>query len=76
MKIEVKINPTSWDHDTVFVGEKGCGYISKDKERVGLIRCPECKKENYGLNVSAGQCCWCGWQLKLEDVLPHIPSEK
>ena len=76
MKIEVKINPASWDHDSVHLGEKGYAYISKDRQRLGLVRCPECEKENYALAVSSGQCGWCPYQVKMEDILPHIPSEK
>lgn len=26
-----------------------------------LIRCPECKRENYAMNVSSGICAWCGF---------------
>lgn len=26
-----------------------------------LVRCPECKKENYAMAVSSGICAWCGY---------------
>jgi len=26
-----------------------------------VVRCPECKRENYALAVAGGRCCWCGW---------------
>lgn len=33
-----------------------------------LVRCPECKLENYSLSVAAGVCAWCGWhEGRVED---------
>lgn len=29
-----------------------------------LIRCPQCKRENYALAVADGVCCWCGYKPK------------
>lgn len=29
-----------------------------------LIRCLECKRENYALEVISGRCCWCGYKAK------------
>jgi hypothetical protein len=33
-------------------------FISNNK--VFLVRCPKCKKENYSINVASGICTWCG----------------
>ena len=27
-----------------------------------LVRCPECKRENYGPAVATGACAWCGFE--------------
>jgi ribosomal protein L37E len=32
-----------------------------------LVRCHKCGKENYALNVSSGQCAWCGWSETKEE---------
>ncbi len=38
-----------------------------------LIRCPECGKENYALNVITGICTWCGYDAKTDPkVTNHI----
>ena len=37
---------------------KGSGFIADNK--LYLERCFECGKENYIMNVSTGQCAWCG----------------
>lgn len=39
----------------------GYGYKAKKDGRFGLIRCPKCERENYGMAVSSGVCCWCGF---------------
>ena len=26
-----------------------------------VVRCPSCKRENWGAAVSSGECAWCGW---------------
>lgn len=51
-------NDVWWEHKGVKVGY---GYQAKDDKTFGLIRCPECMKENYGLAVSSGVCSWCGF---------------
>lgn len=28
-----------------------------------LIRCPECKRENYAPNVASGVCTWCRFDI-------------
>ena len=32
-------------------------------EKKLLIRCPECKKENYAPNVGSGICTWCYFDI-------------
>lgn len=39
----------------------GFGFIIKKTKEIGLIRCPECGKENYGPNVTTGICSFCGF---------------
>ena len=34
-----------------------------EKGQVYLVRCPECKKENYSANVASGICTWCSFDL-------------
>lgn len=36
----------------------GFGFTN-DNKTTALIRCPECGRENYVLNVASGQCTWC-----------------
>lgn len=36
--------------------------------KVYLTRCPECERENYAIAVATGQCCWCGYKAKKEDI--------
>jgi ssDNA-binding Zn-finger/Zn-ribbon topoisomerase 1 len=43
----------------------GNGFINKDK--IALTRCPECKKENYALNILLGICTWCGYDANEEE---------
>lgn len=31
-------------------------------EPVLLVRCPECKRENYSCAVATGVCVWCGFE--------------
>lgn len=45
------------------------GYVFKSKDdKLFLVRCPKCGMENYALSVSCGQCAWCGYLAKEEDV--------
>lgn len=52
-----------------FVNKYGEGYVIEDEENgtLGLERCPECKKENYALNVFSGICTWCGFNANGDD---------
>jgi len=53
----------SYDYDNVDMHgkSKGFGYRGKSDGKIGLIRCPDCGKENYSMSVATGICCWCGW---------------
>jgi len=37
------------------------GNFVTDDGRVFLVRCPECRLENYTPAVASGQCAWCGF---------------
>lgn len=37
-----------------------------EKGNLYVVRCRECKRENYALAVASGRCCWCGWGEKKE----------
>ena len=39
--------------------ESGIEVISPEK--ILLMRCPKCKRENYAINVVSGICTWCGY---------------
>lgn len=34
-----------------------------DNSELYLVRCPDCKLENYALMVATGQCAWCGFSV-------------
>ena len=34
--------------------------------QIYLVRCPECKSENWAPAVSTGECAWCGKKFELE----------
>lgn len=34
-------------------------FISEDGQPF-MVRCPECRKENWTPAVAAGKCAWCG----------------
>ena len=67
MPIEFQIIKNTEDHDSddvIMHGQhKGFGYKFKKDGKIGLIRCPDCGKENYAMSVSTGVCCWCGWDV-------------
>mgnify|MGYP006296100235 CR=1 FL=1 len=41
--------------------QKPKGYVFTEEGKTCLVRCPECEKENYALNVPSGMCTWCGY---------------
>lgn len=51
---------------SVFAGDNGKLY---------LVVCPKCGKENYGMAVSSGQCCWCDYKAGAEDVTPPATKD-
>lgn len=65
MKTEIKKTPASHDSDDLYLEgkHKGFGYIGKKSGSKGLMRCPECGRENYALSVASGGCAWCGFNL-------------
>ena len=32
-----------------------------DNDKILLIRCPKCHRENWALEVISGRCAWCGY---------------
>lgn len=43
------------------------GFLG-DNDKVYLTRCPECGLENWAPGVASGQCVWCGYKAKKEDI--------
>lgn len=43
------------------------GFMGDD-EQVYLTHCPKCEMENWAPGVASGQCAWCGYKGKMEDV--------
>jgi len=67
MKITISDKPiTGHDHLQVFADGRPIGYKGLVSGKLGLIYCPACDRENYAMNVSSGQCTWCGWDLNKE----------
>ena len=40
-----------------------------------LIRCPECGKENYALNVASGACIWCGYNTHSDKTITNYINQ-
>lgn len=38
---------------------KGYGFINRETKHISLIKCPDCGRENYAMNVMSGDCTWC-----------------
>lgn len=54
--------------EMAFVGDNGKLY---------LLRCPECKRENWSMAVATGRCAWCGKGYKLgKPPFPPAPESK
>ncbi len=70
MKTEIKRTPDSHDSDDLYLEgkHKGFGYVAKDSKRIGLMRCPECGRENYAMSVPTGVCSWCGFDVNDLDI--------
>ena len=41
---------------------KTANFIIENGNRA-LVRCEDCHKENYALNVLSGYCTWCGFNI-------------
>ena len=62
-----RLNPPTYDHDTMFYDGNFIGFRSHKDGHLGLERCPECGRENWAMAVVSGECCWCGFDVnKLE----------
>lgn len=61
---EIVDTPETHDSDDIRMHGKyeGFGYRSKEDGGIGLIRCPDCGRENYAMSVASGVCCWCGFK--------------
>jgi ssDNA-binding Zn-finger/Zn-ribbon topoisomerase 1 len=66
--IEIKMREQRFDSNDVYYYKKGTknhigyGFIGKFENpinKIALVRCPACRKENYAMNVSSGICTWC-----------------
>ena len=51
-----------------FISFKGIDYYPLSGE-IHLLRCPQCNRENYILNISAGVCTWCGYNANKDENL-------
>jgi ribosomal protein L37E len=47
-----------------------CGSVfkAKDSNKLYLVRCPKCERENYAPAVATGQCVWCGYAAIEKDI--------
>lgn len=54
----------SQDENTKKALDYGQGNFTDEDGDLYLVRCPECKKENYMPAIAAGHCAWCGWPEK------------
>lgn len=76
MKLEMQIVRTKrqYDSDDVYWTDqkgnrRGKGYKTKDTNKIGLIKCPECLYENYSMAVLTGCCAWCNFDGSLEETI-------
>jgi ribosomal protein L37E len=66
VEVEIKPYKTDDDSDSITIDYlvdgkiMGNGYQGKDDKRFYIIRCPRCRRENWGIAVATGMCCWCG----------------
>lgn len=67
MTLTLKDKPEGHDHQDAYWNGKWFGYKGLITGRLGVIRCPKCDRENYGLAVASGACSWCGWRPEEED---------
>lgn len=68
--------------DVMFLDKKGqqVGYAFLDKinKKVGLVRCPSCRRENYASSIITGRCAWCGFNalLFLESEIKSVAAKE
>ena len=72
LRVIVFRKPGNFDSDDVqfeiYNRLVGSGFIEKNSGHIGLIRCPECHRENYAPNVSSGICSSCGFDANQESI--------
>lgn len=39
-----------------------CRENFREGDKLFLVRCPSCNRENHSMSVASGQCAWCGWR--------------
>lgn len=45
------------------------GYVWRASDgKLFMQHCPECRLENWAMAVASGECAWCGYKAKEEDV--------
>lgn len=52
-------------------GTAGYGFIAEDG-KIALIKCPECGRENYAMNVLSGKCTWCPFDANVTSLIKEI----
>ena len=68
MKTYIHETPKDYDSDDLTWEGGGNGYRSKKDDKICILRCPECGKENYAMAVNSGQCCWCGFTVNKKET--------
>ena len=38
-----------------------------DNDKILLIRCPKCHRENWAPEVISGRCAWCGYNAYMDN---------
>lgn len=52
------------------------GIMVLDNDKILLIRCPKCHRENWALEVYSGRCAWCGHNAHEDEGLKKRMFEK
>ncbi len=50
------------------VSSKGVVFKDTYDNRLFMVRCPKCEKENWALAVANGECAWCFYKAVDSDV--------
>lgn len=48
----------------------------KSGDKVFLVRCPKCGRENWAMAVSSGECCWCGYNANKDEEYKESLEEE